>query len=163
MLKCFKGTGVILFLTLICMLVGCSQPKTEDRAVKRLEDYAHSIDYDYKDPQKIYPFLCDKVKTQMTKDEFVKCWEKERTYPYITPLYIYDPVVTMAEDGMSGHAVYTQAARIEGMVYELDFVYENGDYYVVDWERFADGSYLDKFDKAVQSLDWYFDVDKMKK
>lgn len=148
-----------VLLICIFLMAGCDRPKNEEQALKRLNEYANAIDYDYKDPAKIYPYLCQEVRDGLTEDEFVECWAKERTYPYLTPLYIYDPVVSLAEDGMSGTAVYTQAARIDGMTYEIDFVYENGDYYVCDWYNFADGSYLDKFDTVVQSIDWYFDPD----
>ena len=65
----------------------------------------------------------------------------------------------MAEDGLSGTAVYDQAARIIGMTYEVEFVYENGDYYIVDWEEFLDGSYLDKFATVNYTLDWYYSED----
>ena len=139
------------------LLGGCSKPRTQEQAQTRLTEYAQAIDYDYKDPAQIYPYLCHEVRDVLSEEDFIACWEKERTYPYLTPLYIYDPVVTLSEDGLSGTAVYTQAARIDGMTYEVDFVYEDGDYYVCDWYDFADGSYLDKFETVVQSIDWYFD------
>ena len=148
----------LLFLLMLC---GCNKPVTEEQARKRLEAYAHAVDYDYKQPEKIYPFLCEEVRNQLSCSEFVECWKKERTYPYLTPLYIYNPVLTMDADKKSGTAVFTQAARIDGMTYEVPFVYENGDYYVCDWYSFADGSYLDKFDTVIQSIDWYFDPDSI--
>jgi len=159
-LKIIKLLSCFLIVVIAASLLwGCDEPLCEERAIERLTEYANAIDYDYKEPEKIYPYLCEEIRSSLSKEEFVECWRKERTYPYLTPIYIYDPVVTLAEDGMSGTAVYTQAARIEGMTYELSFVYENGDYYVYDWEEFADGSYLDKFDTVVQSIDWYFDPD----
>ena len=147
-----------VLLTLVC---GCAKPKTEEQARKRLEEYAHAIDYDYKEPKKIYPYLCREVRDQLSEEQFVNCWKKERTYPYLTPLYIYNPAIEMAPDGLSGKATFIQAARIDGMTYTVDFVYEDGDYYVCDWYNFADGSYLEKFDHVVQSIDWYFDPDKI--
>ena len=148
--------GVILGLFLLC---GCAQKPTEKHAVERLEAYAYAIDYDFKKPEEIYPFLCQDFRDQMSSDDFCKCFIKERSYPYITPLYIYDPIVTLSADGKSGSAVFTQAARIEGMTYSLSFVYENGDYYIDDWRQFLDGSYLDKFDDIPYSIDWYYDFD----
>lgn len=160
-MKYFSSYMLLLVVSVSVLLTGCDRPRSEEQAMKRLNAYAEAIDFRYKDPAQIYPFLCQDIRDRMSEEEFVKCWEKERTYPYLTPLYIYDPLISMSEDGMEGKAVYTQAARIEGMTYEIDFEYENGDYYVRDWERFADGSYLDKFDKVVQSIDWYFDPEEI--
>ena len=95
----------------------------------------------------------------MTEDEFCQAFEKERSYPYITPLYLFDPEVTMTEDMESADVVYKQAARIIGMEYDIRLVYENGDYYVEDWYQFIDKSYLDKFIDTPYSLDWYYDLD----
>ena len=82
-----------------------------------------------------------------TEEEFCKAFKKERTYPYITPLYLNsDPRVKLSGDKKTGTVEYDQAARIVGMVYDIRLVYENGDYYVMDWEDFLDGSYLDKFE-----------------
>ena len=150
----------LALLSLLTLLAGCAAPPTEERAQERLEEYAHAIDHDYKTPEKIYPFLTEAFRSQMTEAEFTEAFLKERSYPYITPLYIYDPVLTMDADGRSGTAVYTQAARLEGMTCSLRFVYENGDWYIDDWEEFIDGSYLEKFEDIPYSIDWYYDFDE---
>lgn len=155
-------TVILLVIASVMLITGCNKPMTEEQALKRMEEYANAIDFDYKKPQKIYPYLSSEITSNLSKNDFVKCWKKERTYPYLTPLYIYDPVVTLSEDMMSGSVVYTQAARIDGMTYERNFVYENGDYYIIDWQNFADGTYLEKFDTVVQSIDWYFDPDAIR-
>jgi hypothetical protein len=131
--------------------------KTQARALERAEAYAGAINGEYKTPEKIYSFLCEDFRSQMSEDEFCKAFEKERSYPYITPLYIFKPVLTMADDMRSGEAVYLQAARIVGMTYKIELVYENGDYYVDDWSQFLDGSYLTKFKDIPYSIDWYYD------
>ena len=77
---------------------------------------------------------------------------------FITPLYIFYPELTIAPDRKAARVVFKQAARIVGMEYTVRLVYENGDYYVEDWERFIDGSYLNKFDHISYSLDWYYDI-----
>ena len=149
-----------LCLLFALLLAGCGKhPMTEERARERLIAYAHAVDYDYEKPEKIYPFLCASFKERMTKKAFCEAFKKERSYPYITPLYFYDPTVEMNDDMTGGTATYLQAARIIGMTYTVDFVYENGDYYIIDWEEFPDGSYLEKFDTAVQTLDWYYSAE----
>lgn len=153
---------VVLFLC-ITILCGCQTSvednHTKDHALQRAEEYAHAINYDYETPDKIYVFLAQGIKNQMTEDEFCQAFEKERSYPYITPLYLFDPEVTMTEDMESADVVYKQAARIIGMEYDIRLVYENGDYYVEDWYQFIDKSYLDKFIDTPYSLDWYYDLD----
>jgi len=129
---------------------------TEVRALKRAEAYAEAINHEYKSPEKIYAFLCEDFRTQISEDEFCLAFEKERSYPYITPLYILKPEITMSEDKRNGEVVYLQAARIVGMTYKIELIYENGDYFVKDWSQFLDGSYLDKFKDIPYSLDWYY-------
>lgn len=151
---------LVLALLLSLVLSACTQPRTEERAMERLEEYAYAIDHYYKTPEKIYPLLTEAFRASMSRDEFIEAFNKERSYPYITPLYIYDPVITMDEDGMGGTAVYTQAARIIGMTYSVRFVYEDGDWYISDWDEFLDGSYLEKFEEIPYSIEWYYDFDK---
>ena len=122
-------------------------------------EYAEAVDYSYEEPEKIYEFLCQDFRDQMDEKAFCEAFAKERTYPYLTPLYISKPEITLSEDGLSGTAVYLRAARLVGMTYEVSFVYENGDYYIRDWEEFLDGSYLEKFEDVLYSLDWYYSED----
>ncbi len=161
MRRVLRASALLLCLLAACFLCACRHEKTEARARERLEAYAHAIDHDYRKPEKIYPYLCESFRSAMTKKEFAEAFLKERSYPYITPLYIYDPEITMDEDRSGGTATYLQAARLIGMTYTVGFVYENGDYYIKDWEEFLDGSYLDKFEDIPYSLDWYYDPEKM--
>jgi hypothetical protein len=154
-----KRLFLICLLAALLTLCGCGSNQTEEHALERLEAYAQAIDYSYKEPGKIYAFLCQDFRDQMDEEAFCEAFAKERTYPYLTPLYISKPEITLSEDGLSGTAVYLQAARLVGMTYEVSFVYENGDYYIQDWEEFLDGSYLEKFDNMIYSLDWYYSED----
>ena len=158
-----KRLFLICLLAALLTLCGCGSNQTEEHALERLEAYAQAIDYSYKEPGKIYAFLCQDFRDQMDEEAFCEAFAKERTYPYLTPLYISKPEITLSEDGLSGTAVYLQAARLVGMTYEVSFVYENGDYYIQDWEEFLDGSYLEKFDNMIYSLDWYYSEDVHKK
>ena len=154
-----KRLFLICLLAALLTLCGCGSNQTEEHALERLEAYAQAIDYSYKEPGKIYAFLCQDFRDQMDEEAFCEAFAKERTYPYLTPLYISKPEITLSEDGLSGTAVYLRAARLVGMTYEVSFVYENGDYYIQDWEEFLDGSYLEKFDNMIYSLDWYYSED----
>ena len=152
---------IVLFCLLASLLVltGFASNQTQEQALKRLEAYAEAIDFSYKEPEKIYQFLCQEFRDQMDAEAFCEAFAKERSYPYITPLYISKPEITLAEDRLSGTAVYVQAARLPGMSYEVTFMYENGDYYIQDWEEFLDGSYLEKFENMTYTLDWYYSKD----
>ena len=154
-----KKLILICLLAALLILTGCGSNQTPEHALERLEAYAQAVDYSYKEPEKIYEFLCQDFRDQMDEEAFCDAFAKERTYPYLTPLYIYDPEITLSEDGLSGTAMYLQAARLVGMTYEVSFVYENGEYYIQDWEEFLDGSYLEKFEDMIYSLDWYYSED----
>ncbi|MBS6956239.1 MAG: hypothetical protein KH230_23765 [Enterocloster asparagiformis] len=130
---------------------------SEEEAVRTVCAFAEDLNYHYKEPERLYDYLTEEFQAEMSREEFVRAFNKERSYPYLTPLFINYESVELAEDARSGTAVFSQAARLPGMVYELPFVYENGAYRVIAFENFPDGSYLEKFDKLTYSLDSYFD------
>ena len=130
-----------------------SQAAAQERALA----FASAVNYDYKKPEKIYEFLSSEFKEKMSVEDFVKAFNKERSYPYLTPLFINYRSVEMSPDNEDGRAIYSQAARLPGMIYEVRLVYENENYYVYAFEDFLDGSYLEKFDNLSYSLDSYFD------
>ena len=156
-------TAQALCLILVLILCGCAgDNKSEDHALERAEAYAQAINYDYESPEKIYEFLSKEITDQISLEEFCEAFEKERSFPYITPLYLFYPELTLSEDGTQASVTYQQAARIIGMEYEITMVYENGDYYVNDWYQFIDGSYLEKFEDIPYSIDWYYDPEDVK-
>lgn len=129
-----------------------------DRAMERAKAYADAINRDFREPEKIYRFLRREVRSEISEEAFCEAFAKERSYPYITPLYIFYPELTIAPDGSEATAVFKQAARLEGMTYTVKFIYEDGDYFADDWRQFIDGSYLEKFENIPYSLSWYYDV-----
>ena len=129
-----------------------------ERAMERAKAYASAINYDFREPEKIYRFLREEIRSEISETAFCEAFAKERSYPYITSLYIFYPELTVAPDRSEAVAVFKRAARLEGMTYSVKFVYENGDYFADDWRQFADGSYLEKFENIPYSLSWYYDV-----
>lgn len=154
-------SACLCLVALAGLFVYCKTDTTKNMTnlEKRLDEYAYAIDYDFESPEKIYQFMTEDYKAKLSEEEFVKAFNKERSYPYITGLYISKPEIEVNDELTSGSAVYLQAARIIGMTYEVDFVYENDDYYIKDWEEFLDGSYLEKFEDVPYTLDWYYDPD----
>lgn len=142
----------------LMLLCGCAKNhQTAEHAMERAQAYADAINLAYDTPEAIYAFLTEGTRAQISQEDFCRAFAKERTYPYITPLYLFYPEVKLSDDGREAAVVYQQAARIVGMTYEIRLQYENGDYYVEDWHQFIDGSYLDKFEDIPYSLDWYYD------
>ena len=145
---------------LLCYGWGRGRVKpSEEAAVETVQEFAQKLNYQYEQPDLLYPYLTEAFKEQMSSQEFVEAFQKERSYPYLTPLFINYESIQMAEDKLSGTAYFSQAARLPGMVYELPFVYENGQYHVIAFEDFPDGSYLEKFEDLSYSLDSYFDTE----
>ena len=105
---------MICALTLLA-LCACAERPTEENARKRAEAYAQAVNFAYETPEEIYAFLTEDVKARISQPAFCAAFAKDRTYPYITPLYLFYPEVSMADDGLSATVVYQQAARIIGM------------------------------------------------
>jgi hypothetical protein len=80
----------------------------------------------------------------LSKEEFMKNFAHERSYPYLTPLYIYLDEVTLVENKNTGEAVFTVAARLPGEKMRVKTVYINGQYYFDFFRELADGSYVEK-------------------
>ncbi|MEG0779755.1 MAG: hypothetical protein RR426_04070 [Oscillospiraceae bacterium] len=149
---------LLLLPLLLLLLSGCGGGRAgEARAEERVKAFAEAINYAYETPGEIYAFLSQDCRDQLTETEFSKAFAKERSYPYLTPLFINYDSIDLAEDQLSGTAHFSQAARLPGMTYTFTFVYEDGDYYMEAFAPLLDGSYLDKFQDIPYSLDSYFD------
>ena len=152
--------SVLLFLTVLINAAAEDQAfalHTAESAMERAREYAHAVNFDFRTPEKIYAFLWSGFRELMTEEEFIEAFNKERSYPYITPLYIFFPEVTEETENGSYIITFLRAARIEGMTYDVEMVYEDSNWFVKDWEQFLDGSYLEKFENIPYSLDWYYD------
>ena len=147
---------------LLLLCAGCSQNnQTQAHAEERAKAFAQAVNYDYEKPERIYPFLTQAYRDAMSEADFAEAFTKERSYPYLVPLFINFRSVELSDDLLSGTAHFSQAARLPGMSYDVSFVYENGDYYMIAFEDFPDGSYLEKFEDIPYSLDMYFDLDAL--
>ena len=155
-----------ILILLVCVLLlfgaGCTQNnQTQANAEERAKAFAQAVNYDYEKPERIYPFLTQAYRDTMSEADFAAAFTKERSYPYLVPLFINYRSIELSDDLLSGTAHFSQAARLPGMNYDVSFVYENGDYYMIAFEDFPDGSYLEKFEDIPYSLDMYFDLDAL--
>lgn len=138
-----------------------SSNRTQAHALERVLAFAQEINYNYEQPAGIYAYLTQEFKEAMGEEAFVEAFRKERSYPYLVPLFINYRSIELSEDGLSGTAHFSQAARLPGMVYDVPFIYENGDYYMVAFEDFPNGEYLEKFEDIPYSLDMYYDLGEL--
>ncbi len=151
----------LLLISILLLFSGCisrAEKQGEELLMERALQYKEVFNRGGKDPGAIYDYLSLSQRERITREEFVSAYNKDRSYPYITPLYIFEPEVELSEDGLSGHVTYQQAARIVGMKWSVDVVYEDGNYFFRDFEYLIDGSYLEKFEDIPYTLDWYYDI-----
>lgn len=153
-------TFFLALLLCLLLLSGCatkaSPKRLESLALQRVEQYMEAFNRGGKEPEGIYPFLCSEYKAQISEEAFLEAYLKDRSYPYITPFYVFEPEITFSDDMLSGTVVFQQAARIVGMTWTVSFVFENGSYYFKDWDYLIDGSYLEKFEDIPYDLSWYY-------
>lgn len=151
--------AIVLFPVL--SFAGCATKSSarslDELARDRVFEYMEAFNQGGKHPEGIYRFLSSDLKARISEQDFLEAYLKERSYPYITPFYVFEPVIELSDDGMTGKVTFQQAARIVGMTWECALVYEDGTYYFRDWEYLIDGSYLEKFEDIPYDLSWYYD------
>lgn len=158
-----RKTQILCLLIAIVILVSScaslSRKPGKERAEERVEEYIYVFNHAKDDPGKLWDMLTSSYKERITRNEFIEAYLVDITYPYITPFYIFQPEFSFSEDYMTLTVTFQQAARIVGMTWTVSLVYENGDYYFEDWEYLIDGTYLDKFEDLMYSLDWYYNFE----
>lgn len=145
---------VVVLICFVCSLLVFEKRPSMRKAQKRIEEFTHTVNYLYDTPEKIYDYMTADYKRSITEDKFVEAFIKERSYPYLTTFFINLESVEISDDKSHGVAKYSQAARLPGMWVDIEFVYENGDYYFIveKYAGFPDGSYLKKFDSIPNYL-----------
>gem|GEM_PF-5984038 len=138
------------------LLAGCASPPREKtggwdddfgRAVERAEAFVAAIDRN--DPGAVYPFLSSDLRARVDRDSFVRNFEDDRSYPYLSPLYLYVDGLTLTDEG-GGSLSCTFAARFRGQRMVFGVVREDGTYFFSGFEDIVDGSYRDKFSKVLK-------------
>lgn len=149
-----------LFVTLYMVLsaISCTtvQPAKNSyaqadfiHAARRTQLFIDAINHHESDV--VYDMLCEEYRSRLTKDEFIKRFSDDRTYPYLTPLYLH--LVSLSIPlRTDGQVVCSVATRLEGEFFRFPIRYEQGDFYFLVFEALIDGSYRDKF--ANQVVKW---------
>lgn len=118
---------------------------SQRQALQRINGFNDAINANK--PADIYPYLIPELRGMISKETFAQNFAKERSYPYLSPLYVYLDEVSLAPDQRSGEAISTVAARLPGQKMKVKLSYIKGQYYIEAFRDIADGSYLLKFQK----------------
>jgi hypothetical protein len=142
-----------MVLSVLLLFVSCSTTKdltwhnaNFTHATERTEKLISAINENK--PEAIYGYLSGELRATVSKEAFVQNYADDRTYPYLTPLYLFlsELKLPQREDGL---VTCTVASRLEGEEYSFPIRYENGDYYFVIFEDIVKGTYRDKFANKV--------------
>ena len=138
----FGIIGMLIVAAIIFALT-INRP-TEKQAVKRIDEFTTAVNYNV--PEDLYDLLSSDLKALITKEGFVYNFADERSYPYITPLFLILDELTLSEDNMSGDISFIVSARLAGEFMQAKLVFEDGDYYITMFDWIIDGSYKAKFE-----------------
>lgn len=146
----FLLIAVILCVLLFVFLqMDTSSRMTEENAVKRVEGFIKAVNDN--EPALVYNFLTPEIKELISKEGFVENFVKERSYPYLTPLYLYLDHLELSEDKKTGHVECVVAARLPGERMDFSIVFYEDDYYIDAFRDIADGSFIKKFDRLTKN------------
>lgn len=141
-------SAVILIICLLaagCYFINAARPLSKKNARERVQGFINAVN-DNK-PEIIYDYLTPEIRSLIGKEGFVKNFAKERSYPYLTPLYLYLEELQLKDDRKTGHVKCIVASRLPGEKMEFNIVFTNNNYYIDAFKDIADGSFLEKFKK----------------
>ena len=124
---------------------GPNNAKMEARARIRMEAFIRAVNENR--PEKVYDYLLPSIRALIDRNGFVRNFARERSYPYLTPLYLYLEKLELDPDQPSGRAICRVAARLPGQIRSFPIIFTDGKYFVDAFRDIADGSFADKFDK----------------
>ncbi|MTI79625.1 MAG: hypothetical protein FH758_01900 [Firmicutes bacterium] len=138
---------IIIFSALLVSKFYIMQPKamSEENAIQRVEGFIQAVNDN--NPAEVYKYLSPDIKELINQGDFEENFAKERSYPYLTPLYLYLDTLELSENKQSGNVECIVAARLPGQRMNFSVVYVKDNYYVVAFRDIADGSFIKKFDK----------------
>ncbi len=118
----------------------------ERQARRQVDRFVEALDYNH--PDKIYPLLTPELRASIDKSEFVRNFVHERSYPYLTPLFIYVDSIEFDEKYTVGHVICTVASRLPGEFMDFYVRYTPGKGYFIDaLHPIVDGSYIELFER----------------
>lgn len=144
----------LIFLSIIffcCIIGGCKSTSHSSTAFEEATQVAQRVIDSINDnnPSALYDLLSQELQNQITKSEFIKNAIQERSYPYLTPLYLYLNAISLNRDG-SADVVCVVASRLPGEIYTFFLILEDGYYRAIIFQDVVDGSFIDKFNHIVK-------------
>lgn len=138
--------SAVLLVLLTGVFEGYSRIPGKRQANKQVVRFVKALDYNR--PEKIYPLLTMELRDLIDRDIFIKNFIHERSYPYLTPLFVYVDSITFDDELKTGHVICTVASRLPGEFMDFNVVYSPGKGYFIDaLHPIVDGSYLKLFDR----------------
>ncbi len=142
------GIPLVVLVLILGLSVRTYYMPSQRQAIKQINGFNEAINANK--PANIYPYLIPELRGMISKETFEQNFAKERSYPYLSPLYVYLDEVLLVPDQRSGEAISTVAARLPGQKMKVKLIYIKGQYYIDAFRDIADGSYLLKFEKLGQ-------------
>ena len=136
---------IAVIVGILVLSVRTTYMPSQQQAIQQINGFNDAINANK--PADIYPYLIPELKGMISKETFEQNFAKERSYPYLSPLYVYLDEVSLAPDQRSGEAISTVAARLPGQKMKVKLSYIKGQYHIDAFRDIADGSYLLKFEK----------------
>ncbi|MEA1926669.1 MAG: hypothetical protein U9N73_00565 [Candidatus Auribacterota bacterium] len=138
------------FLAVVFIPAGNALPGTKDagreaRARIRMESFLRAVNENR--PEKVYDYLLPSIQSLIDREGFVRNFARERSYPYLTPLYLYLEKLELDPAQSSGRAICRVAARLPGQTRVFPIIYTNENYFIDAFREIADGSFAEKFER----------------
>lgn len=139
---------ILIFILWVSVVLGLeiySRLPMEKNAYTQVNKFVKALDYNR--PEKIYPLLIPQLRKVIDKKSFIVNFNHERSYPYLTPLFIYVDSI-LFDDYKVGAVICTVASRLPGeyMEFYVRYIPFKG-YYIDALQTIVDGSYIKIFDK----------------
>lgn len=143
--KTLRAMTFIIALSTIT-LIALPRLPLEHQAKRVVDRFIQAVNHNR--PQEIYPLLTPVLQKMIDSKGFIKNFAHERSYPYLTPLFLYVDRIEFSDDNKKGHVFCTVAARLPGEKKEYDLVYIPFKGYRMDaLKPIASGSYIWRFDR----------------
>lgn len=140
--------SVVLFFS-SCTTLNSNQGNMQDfdKAYSSASLFVNNINE--ANAEKTYDSLIFEYQNQISRENFIYNFNKERTYNYLVPLYMHIKSIVVSDDGLSAQVICSVAARLPGMIYKFSMKKENGVYKIDSLKPIVDGSYIEIFDDVV--------------
>ncbi len=143
---------LFVFVFLLPLLFGCSSTKQLGRhdsfadAAERAQMVVDAVNANA--PENLYPLLSQSLRSMISEQDFIKNFADERSYPYLTPLFLNLNGIELSSDG-TAKVVCSVASRLPGEFYTFSLSYEGDAYYAYIFEDVVNGTYKEKFNHIV--------------